>query len=396
MPKTSTRWLILILCTFTTMIVFTIPTLMLPVLFAEMAADLDLDILQLGVAWGSISLSSMLVGLFGGAIGDRFGSKRTLGVVCLLTGVLGAVRGLSSSFPMLVATFMIYSLIAPSLPPNLHKTGAHFFPERRGISTGVISFGFAVALFLGSRYMATLLSPLLGGWRNVLYLFGVLGLLFSFIWFVLIPDDLLPQPTNTDQPFFGAIFKSLGHILKLRKMWIIGIASTLFWACYRGFAGYTPLYLRGLGWDAVAADSALSNFFLASLIFAIPIVYLSERSNNRRPYLIVAMLSSGLGVLLIGLGAEVWIPASMVLAGFMFDAFMAIHQAEILDMPEVGAYAGSALGVIVMFREAGGFLSPPIGNWLAQFGTHIPFIFWGTMGLLAAIMFLFLPIKKTS
>lgn len=396
MPKSSMRWFILVLCALTTMIVYTIPTLMLPVLFAEMAADLDLDILQLGVAWGSISLSSMVIGLFGGAIGDRFGSKRTLGVVCLITGILGALRGFSNSFPMLVASFMIYSLIAPSLPPNLHKTGAYFFPERRGISTGTISMGFAIALFLGSRYMATWLSPLVGGWRNVLFLFGALGILFSLIWLLIVPDEHLPQPTNIDQPFFEGLFKSLRHVLALRKIWVIGIASTLFWGCYRGFTGYTPLYLRGLGWDAVAADSALSNFFLASLIFAIPLTYLAERSQNRRPFLIVAMLTIGISVMMLGLGPQTLIPAAMILGGSMFDAFMAIHQAEILDMPEIGSYAGSALGLTVTFREAGGFLSPPIGNWLSQYGDHIPFIFWAVMGLLAAVTFFFMPRQKLS
>ena len=33
----------------------------------------------------------------------------------------------------------------------------------------------------------------------------------------------------------------------------------------------------------------------------------------------------------------------------------------------------------------------PIGNWLAQFGLGTPFYFWGSLGLMAAIVFLFLP-----
>ena len=77
-PSNPIRWSILMLCVLTVIIVYTVPTILLPVLFAEIAVDLDLDIVQLGIAWGSLSLSSIFVGLFGGAIGDRLGSHKLL------------------------------------------------------------------------------------------------------------------------------------------------------------------------------------------------------------------------------------------------------------------------------------------------------------------------------
>ncbi|MEM7332557.1 MAG: MFS transporter [Chloroflexota bacterium] len=390
-PSNGVRWGILSLCALTVIVVYTIPTLMLPVLFPEIAADLNLDVVQLGIAWGSLSLSSIVVGLFGGAIADRLGSRKMITVVCLLTGLLGGLRGFAPNFVFLVGSLIIYGLVAPSFPPILHKTGAHLFPNQRGISTGVISLGFAFALFLGSRYTATLLSPLVGGWRNVLFMFGGLGVLFSAIWFLAIPKQFLPPPTNSDKPFFNSIFSTVQQVLKVREMWIIGIGSTLFWACFRGFTGYTPLYLRGLGLSAVEADNALSGFFLASLILALPLSFLAERLGYRRPFLVLAMLLTGGGVLFLGSGNEAWIPLAIIVAGLMFDAFMAIHQAEVLDLKGVGAYTGSALGLLVMFREIGGVLSPPIGNWMAQFNPSIPYFFWGGAALLAAIVFLLLP-----
>ena len=95
--------------------------------------------------------------------------------------------------------------------------------------------------------------------------------------------------------------------------------------------------------------------------------------------------------MLLGFGNEAWIIPGLVIAGLMFDAFMAIHQAAVLDLKGVGVFAGSALGLLVMYREIGGVFSPPIGNWLAQYGEAVPFFFWGGMGLLAAVAFIFLP-----
>jgi hypothetical protein len=51
-----------------------------------------------------------------------------------------------------------------------------------------------------------------------------------------------------------------------------------------------------------------------------------------------------------------------------------------------------------MIRNLGGAFSPPVGNSLSGFGLNVPFLFWGGMGLFAAIMFAFVlkPKKKAA
>jgi len=68
----------------------------MPVLFAEIAADLQLSLIQVGAIWGMVSFAGLFAGLAGGIIGDRFGTKLTLAVACLLIGLAGASRGLSN------------------------------------------------------------------------------------------------------------------------------------------------------------------------------------------------------------------------------------------------------------------------------------------------------------
>lgn len=394
MPKQNlppiTRWSVLILCALTIIVVYTVPALLLPVLFAEIAADLDLDFLQLGIVWGSVSLSSLIIGLVGGALSDRWGSRFSLVVFCALIALLGALRGFATSYFTLVASMLLFGLVAPALPAVLHKTGAYLFSNHRSISTVTISTGFALSLFLGSRYTATWLSPAVGGWRNVLFLFGGLSLLFALIW-MSVPSRYLSPPIAQNEPFFPSLFKAVKHVLSVREVWTIGFASLLYWGCLRGFIGYTPLYLRELGWEAASADNALSLFFLASLIFAIPSTYLSDRFGLRRLLLIGASGLAGVGIALLGTNNSTLIFIGVLAAGGLFDSYMANHQAALLDLKGISVYTGSALGVILMFREIGGFLSPPIGNWLAQFGLGIPFYFWGSLGVLAAIVYLFLP-----
>ena len=388
--STIARWSVLMLCALTIIVVYTVPALMLPVLFAEIAAELNLDFVQLGIVWGSLSLSSLLIGLVGGALSDRWGSRISLVLICGLIALFGALRGFANSYLTLVTSMLLFGLVAPALPAVLHKTGAYLFSNQRSISTVTISTGFALSLFLGSRYTATWLSPALGGWRNVLFAFSALGLLFAVIW-IFIPKPYLAPPINQDEPLFPSLIKAVRHILKIREVWTIGIASLLYWGCVRGFIGYTPLYLRELGWSAETADSALSLFFLASLVFAIPSTFLSDHFGLRKTLLIGASGLAGLGIMFLGAGSGTLVYIGVIAAGALFDSYMANHQAALLDLKGVSVYTGSALGLIIMFRELGGFISPPIGNWLAQFGLGTPFYFWGSLGIMAAVVYLFLP-----
>jgi MFS family permease len=62
----------------------------MPVLFDEIAADLHLSLVQVGLVWGIGALPGIVAGLLGGAIGDRFGPKRVLILGCMLSGFWAA------------------------------------------------------------------------------------------------------------------------------------------------------------------------------------------------------------------------------------------------------------------------------------------------------------------
>jgi hypothetical protein len=112
----------------------------------------------------------------------------------------------------------------------------------------------------------------------------------------------------------------------------------------------------------------------------------------RRGYLIFAALMLATGVGLLGFVEGAWIWVAVLIGGLIFDAFMAIYQATVMEISAVGrAYAGSALGLAAMLREAGGIASPAIGNSLSRFGAQVPFLFWAGLALVAALIFWQLP-----
>ncbi|MBU1206651.1 MAG: MFS transporter [Proteobacteria bacterium] len=98
------KWYVLTLAALTHTIVVGIPLMAIPVLFDEMSKELDLNLIQMGWIWGIGFLTGIVTSLIGGALGDRFGAKWTLAVCCFLSGITGALRGLSGDFVTLAAT----------------------------------------------------------------------------------------------------------------------------------------------------------------------------------------------------------------------------------------------------------------------------------------------------
>jgi MFS family permease len=253
------------------------PTMAMPVLFAEIAEDLQLSLVQVGAVWGIVSFAGLFAGLAGGMIGDRFGTKRTLAVACLLLGVAGASRGLSNGLATMTCTVFLSGLVAAAIPINLHKVCALWFSGRRlGSANAVISGGMALGFMIGSLISATVLSPWLGGWRHVLFLYGGIAVLMSVPWALTraapVERERWTQPSN--EP---SIRRTLSHVARLRDVWILGLALLGVGGGVQGLLGYLPLYLRGLEWSAAVADASLAGFHAVSLLAVLPLAFLSDR-----------------------------------------------------------------------------------------------------------------------
>jgi hypothetical protein len=100
------------------------------------------------------------------------------------------------------------------------------------------------------------------------------------------------------------------------------------------------------------------------------------------------VLAVGVGLLSVVEGALIVVV--IALTGFVFDSFMAILSASVLETEGVGyLYAGTAFGFSSTIRNLGGTFSPALGNSLTVYGYNVPFLFWSAMALFGAFMFAF-------
>ncbi|UCD08268.1 MAG: MFS transporter [Dehalococcoidales bacterium] len=371
------------------------PQMCMPVLFKEISTDLGLDLVQVGVIWGMIPLSGMFVILLGGFLGDRFGTRKVLIVGCFLTGLAGILRGMSDSFVTLSATMFVFGLLQIITSPALIRACTIWFPGKHlGLANGVLSMSMGLGFLLSSMISATILSPLLGGWRNVLISYGVASIVISILWYFTRND---PQHADTPEENVATVsFKeTLLKVIKIKRIWILG--SVVMWqiGCVQGMLGYLPIYLRDMGWEAAIADSAMATFHGLSTLFTLPIVLLSDKLGSRKIMLFVTTLMTavGVGILALGSGGNVWV--AMAVAGMVRDGFMALQMTMLLETREITArYAGTAIGLIHTISRVGEIVSPPVGNSLADIDPRLPFVFWSGMAVIALIGIIFLKDTK--
>jgi len=391
--QSNYRWYLLGLAVATGAFVATIPLSCLPVLFKEISEDLDLSLVQIGTVWGAASLAGIFVSLIGGILSDRFRVKFLLSVTCLLVGITGASRGLSNSFLTLSFTVFLVGIVRLIVPISATKTIGLWFQGRNlGLAMGISAMGMGLGLMLGPMISATILSPLLGGWRGVMYLYGAIAIIIGSLWFLFgrEPDE---ADSTAGESIAEPFRQALSRLIRIKALWLIGFTLLLRMGGIMGMTGYLPLYLREQGWSPASADGTLAVFYGVSTICVVPLSSLSDRLGSRKPILFTAVIVPliCLGLLPVVDGTLIWI--LLILAGIFMDGFMAITATMIIETEGVEPKDfGTAFGITLTISQVGGVIAPPLGNSFASLNPGLPFIFWAALAAVA--LFTLAPIKE--
>ena len=385
------RWYVVGLGAAINLVVFAMAMSAMPVLFSEIADELGLTIVQVGTVWGASSVAGIFSILVAGSLADRFGARRVLTVFCLMAGVFGASRGLSDSFVTLAITSLLFGLASEAVPVIVIKNTSMWFHDRGlGTAQGIVTTCVGGGMMLGSMISATVLSPLLGGWQYVMFLYGGISVLMGIAFFLTVPDPAHAEPTDGVR----APRQALAQVMRIKGVWLVAIAMMGFAGCNKGVIGYLPLYLRKIGWSAAAADGALAALNAAGTAAAIPLTLLSDKLGLRKalvlPGLIITII--GVGLLSTVTGPAVWILA--ILAGVSRDMIWAMASTVIVETDGIGpVYAGTAVGIVHAFTRMGYTFSPPAGNSLVLVNDGLPFVFWAGLSVMALVLYGF--VKET-
>lgn len=123
-----------------------------------------------------------------GALGDRIGPRRVLTRVVMWWSAFTSLTGAVSSYPLLLLVRFCFGMGEAGAYPNAAAVMARWIPQRnRARAWGIVWMTSQI----GAAIAPLLVVPIQVryGWRASFYLFGLLGVAWSVVWYVWFRDS---------------------------------------------------------------------------------------------------------------------------------------------------------------------------------------------------------------
>jgi ACS family D-galactonate transporter-like MFS transporter len=251
-----------------------------------LSKDLSLSTVQMGLIFSAFGWTYMVLQIPGGWVVDRIKPRvlypLIMGFWSLITALQALAQGFVGLFTMRLGVGVFE---APSYPTN-NKVVTAWFPERE--RARAISF-YTAGQFVGLAFLTPVLVFIqqLFGWRGMLVITGILGLVWSGVWYLFYRDPKdSPQANRAEldyiregggladradgqhtsgKPKYG--WKEVKVILSTRNMWGVIIGHTCITTTQWFFLTWFPTYLvkyRHMGYIKMGLWASLP--FIAAVV----------------------------------------------------------------------------------------------------------------------------------
>ncbi|MCD8087886.1 MAG: MFS transporter [Oscillospiraceae bacterium] len=354
---------------------------------ADFMADLGLTTIQFSAVTLSFSIVAGIIGVCGGTLADRLGTRRVAVVLCFITAAASLGRLLTHSY----GVFFLLSLFVGCGLGAVHATSSKiisaWFPQREA------SFAFSLYCAIGAAgiSLAQLTSSLYTGYRQALLAAGLVLLLAAVLWLFLGRD----APKGTALPPSQPVLKYISQVIKLRNVWIVALCCALFSAFIYTVSTLLPTVLADTrSMDATQANSLASMLNIAAIIGSVVIPPIQTRLGKFRPVLAVLMPLTAVFILPLAIAPDGLVLPLICLMGFCVSIGCAFFMAILAGLPEVGTeYLGSAQGLVTLIHYVvGGFVIPSfIITPLVDISGNLLFVAAAVLCILMTVGTLLLP-----
>jgi MFS family permease len=368
----------------------------MPSLYGEISQDIPMTYAQWGMIWGMRSMPMMIFALLGGMVADRLGIRAVVGLSAIFMGLFGISRAFAQDFSQLLAAMFFIGMSASFLMPNLPKSLGNWFPSGElGLANGILIAGVCVgsgsALMLSGVY----LSPLLGGWRNVMWLYGLISLVLGVIWVSVIREGGEPSQNSAGGKETFSFREALSVVIRVRDQWFVMVSRFCIFGALIGVIGFLPEILVSQGMRPGLAHLSSSLIYYANIIGVIAIPILSDRSGLRKIFIWPFSLVGALLVVSLGMFEGTACLIICALLGLVVG-FIPLLMTLPMEMEGIGQrYFGTALGLVGSLGNFGSFVAPALGGAIIDVTGRewTGFIFWGVLMVIGSLVIL--PMKET-
>ena len=359
----------------------------LPPIVTPVLRDLNMRYSEMGFIMGSWQLVYIPVAVFAGFAIDKWGIRKSLFIGALIISLSEGLRYYATGFITLLPLVALFGIGGPLISIGAPKVVSSWFKGNdRATAVGI----YTTAPWIGGLFSIaatnSIIMPLTGGsWRLTLLYYGILTLVFAFIWGIFARDSGEGEATS------GASLKeSFISLVKIRNVRIVLVAGLLTLFIEHGFSHWLPKMLENRGFTPEDAG------FLAAvpLAAAFPTVlllprFIPGRSRGRYVAILSVLMSAGL---LLSYIAPSWVRTlGLVVYGISAPSLLPLLMLVIMEQPQVGTkYMGLAGGMFFCVAEVGGFTGPLLMGGLVDFTDSFlsGIIFFSVTGILLGLVIL--------
>jgi sugar phosphate permease len=407
------RWYILLLISLMYLITY-LDRVNISAAAPVISKEFGFDKITMGVIFGSFTFAYALFQVPGGWLGDRFGPRRMLTMIVGYWSIMTAATAAASGAISFVVVRFLFGVGEAGAFPVATRAMQLWYPRsERGFVQGITHSASRLGAAIAPPIVVTIITAF--GWREVFYICGAVGIVWAVWWYFSyrdLPEDHRmvnraelagirgidatgkinpPRVESMAQLPWSTLFRS-------PNMWAIMCAYFTYVYCLWIFLSWLPSYLV-----EYRHFTLIKTGFLASLPLLAGVVgdtvgglatdWLLRKTGSakiaRRSVAIVGLLGCVVCIVPAALVEDPY-AAVYLLTGAGFFLECTIGPSWAVPMDTGGKYSGTVSGTMNMAGNFGGFLSPIVFGFLAQYGSwQAPFIVAGALLVVGAAIWAF-------
>jgi MFS family permease len=303
------------------------------------------------------SLAGLLMGVYaiiGGRLSDRFGPRIVLTCSGLLYGLgYAAISQISEPWHLYAICALFFGLGMGTHDVVTLGAIARWFPNRKGLMTGIVKSGTAAGQVILPLLAAYLIVT--SGWRDMVLTIGLAAAILLVIGaqFMQVPPKT-PGQTAKNQPALGHTF---AEARRTRNFWIMCCVQMLFFPALMTVPLHIAVHGMDLGMTPATAAGLLSFLGASSVLGRLTIGMFSDRLGGRMAFFLCLFPMIIALTCLIFIQAHWMIFAIIILYGAAHGGLFVVVAPTIAELFGTRAH-GAIFGVIVFFGTTGGAIGP--------------------------------------
>jgi sugar phosphate permease len=368
--------------------------------------ELGISLVAMGWVTFAFRMAYALFQIPGGWLGDTIGARRALTMVVSWWSVFTALTALAWSAASMIVIQVFFGLgEAGAFPIATRSLSRWMRPTERGFAQGITHAGSRLGGAITPPIVALAIVPFFG-WRAAFYAFGVLGVVWSAVWFFYYRDTPEEHAGTNDaerELIAGGIKrKSMGkvpwrQILSHGNLWVLSVMYFFYNYNLNVYQDWFPTYLRQSKGMTLAQMGIYASLpLMAGVIGDLAGGWFSDivlrRTGNvnlaRRWVAIAGFVLSAAATVPAVLAHDPKVSvACYCVAFFGLEWTVGISWAVTLDIG--GDYAGSVSAVMNMLGNIGGAVAATVVTYTAaRYGWNVPFLMTAGLCLIAAVLYL--------